>query len=90
MRWFESDRQKYVTRATAWVVPAPGRCVQCGVCSFNCPMAIDVRRYVWRATPVEDGRCLTCGECVKRCPRGVLRFLPMLDTTGARRATSLD
>ena len=75
--WFESDREKYVTLATAWVLPEPRRCVQCGVCSFNCPMAIDVRRHVWCNEPVVDSRCLTCGECVKRCPRGLLRFEPI-------------
>lgn len=48
--------------------------MQCGMCSFHCPMEIDVRRHVWRSEPVTDSRCLTCGECVKRCPRGLLRF----------------
>jgi ferredoxin len=75
--WFEADKAKYVTLATAWVVPAARRCVQCGICSFNCPMEIDVRGHVWRDEPVSDGRCLTCGECVKRCPRGLLRFAPI-------------
>jgi ferredoxin len=77
MGWLDADREKYATLATAWVLPAAGRCVQCGVCSFNCPMAIDVRGHVWRGEPVHDGRCLTCGECVKRCPRGLLRFEPL-------------
>jgi len=72
--WFATDRAKYRDLATAWVVPAAERCVQCGVCSFNCPMGIDVRRYVWREEPVRDSRCLTCGQCVERCPRGLLRF----------------
>ncbi len=60
--------------AVGHVVPVPSRCVQCGICSFNCPIAIDVRRHAWLGTHVEDSRCLTCGECVRRCPRGVLRF----------------
>jgi len=74
LRWFESDREKHEALATAWVMPEPTRCVQCGICSFNCPMAVDVRRRVWRGEPVMDSHCLTCGECVKRCPRGVFRF----------------
>lgn len=74
MDWFKSDKAKYRTLATAWVVCEPSRCVQCGVCTFSCPMGIDVRRHVWRSEPVKDSRCLTCGECVKRCPRGLLRF----------------
>ena len=77
MGWFESDRAKYAALATAWVVPAPGRCVQCGMCSFNCPMGIDVRRHVWRDEPVRDSHCLTCAQCVERCPRGLLRFEPI-------------
>jgi ferredoxin len=74
--WFTSERARNEERATAWVVPEPSRCVQCGICSFCCPVGIDVRRHVWRSEPVKDSRCLTCGECVKRCPRGLLRFAP--------------
>jgi heterodisulfide reductase subunit C len=48
--------------------------VQCGICSFNCPIGIDVRRHARRGEPVKDSHCLTCGECVARCPRGVLCF----------------
>jgi ferredoxin len=72
--WFKSDRAEHEALATAWVVPEPTRCVQCGVCSFNCPMAIDVRRHVWLEEPVKDSHCLTCGQCVQRCPRRLLRF----------------
>lgn len=56
------------------VVPDSARCVQCGICSYNCPVGIDVRAYVWRGESVVHSECLTCGECVARCPRGVLRF----------------
>ena len=56
------------------VVPDPARCVQCGICSYNCPIDIDVRAHVWRGESITHGDCLTCGECVARCPRGVLRF----------------
>jgi heterodisulfide reductase subunit C len=56
------------------VVPDAARCVQCGICSYNCPIGIDVRAHAWRGKPVNSSYCLTCGECVKRCPRGVLCF----------------
>ena len=59
---------------TGQVVPDPARCVQCGICSFYCPIEIDVRRHAWRGEPVKASQCLTCGECIERCPRGVLRF----------------
>lgn len=77
MGLFSADRAKHARLSAEWVVPEPSRCVQCGVCSFNCPMGIDVRRHVWRAEPVSDAACIACGECVKRCPRGLLRFQPM-------------
>jgi len=70
------DREKRRRQAltVAWVVPEPASCVQCGICSFNCPMGIDIRAYAWRGEPVRDSRCITCGECISRCPRGVLYF----------------
>jgi heterodisulfide reductase subunit C len=60
--------------AEAQVVPDASRCVQCGICSHNCPMGIDVRGHARRGRPIHDSRCLTCSECVNRCPRGVLTF----------------
>jgi heterodisulfide reductase subunit A-like polyferredoxin len=69
-----STKADNVTLETVWVVPESSRCVQCGICSFHCPMSIDVRRHVWRGEPVKDCHCLTCGECVRRCPRGLLRL----------------
>ncbi len=68
----ESTRHKALVQGQ--VVPETARCVQCGICSFHCPIDIDVRRHAWLGVPVKDSHCLTCGECVRRCPRGVLRF----------------
>jgi heterodisulfide reductase subunit C len=71
---FRKDRQRQETLFAGQVVPEAGRCVQCGICTFHCPISIDVRRHAWEGVPVKDSHCLTCGECVARCPRGVLRF----------------
>ena len=71
---FKRDVNKHTVLASAYVVPDPARCVQCGICSYNCPIGIDVRAHAWRGEPVKHTQCLTCGECVARCPRGVLRF----------------
>ena len=71
---FASRRQAL---SVAQVVPEAARCVQCGICSYNCPIGIDVRAHAWRGQPVNSSYCLTCGECVKRCPRGVLSFEPL-------------
>jgi len=68
----ESNRQEAL--ATGFVVPDPARCVQCGICSYNCPIGIDVRSFAWQGEPIHNSQCLTCGECITRCPRGVLRF----------------
>jgi heterodisulfide reductase subunit C len=73
---------RYAVLAEGQVVPDAARCVQCGICSYNCPINIDVRAYAWRGWPIHDGHCLTCGQCVARCPRGVLRFerIDLLDS----------
>lgn len=75
--WLKSDAERQRRLASAIVVTERGRCVQCGICSFNCPVGIDVRRHAWRDEPVVDAACITCGECVRRCPRGLLRFQPL-------------
>ncbi len=73
-KFLNTDRRHHEVLASAYVVPESSRCVQCGICSYNCPLGIDVRRHAWLEEPVRDRRCLTCGECIARCPRGVLRF----------------
>jgi heterodisulfide reductase subunit C len=72
--FFKPDSTRRRALVEGQVVPDPARCVQCGICSFNCPIEIDVRRHAWAGKPVVDSHCLTCGECIARCPRGVLRF----------------
>lgn len=56
------------------VVPDATRCVQCGVCGYNCPVGIPVRDYAHRGLPVDDPTCITCGQCIQVCPRGTLRW----------------
>lgn len=72
--FFRRDANKHTVLAAGQVVPDADRCVQCGICTYNCPIGIDVRSHAWRGEPVKHSQCLTCGECVARCPRGVLRF----------------
>ena len=50
------------------------RCVQCGICGFNCPAGIQVREYARDGRTVDDPRCVGCGLCIAKCPRGTLRF----------------
>lgn len=78
------DLLKRRAMVSARVVADQARCVECGICSYNCPLGIDVRSHVRRGLPVSDSYCLTCGECVARCPRGTLRFEESaVFTTGA-------
>jgi ferredoxin len=72
--FFRTETTRRTILVAGQVVPDSARCVQCGICSFNCPIGIDVRAHAWRGEAVSNSRCLTCGECVARCPRGVLRF----------------
>lgn len=71
---FGASSTRRAVLASGHVVPDSTRCVQCGICSYNCPIEIDVRAYAWRGESIIRSECLTCGECVARCPRGVLRF----------------
>lgn len=69
-----SESHRLRTLITGHVVPEQEKCIQCGICSFSCPIGIDVRLYAWMGKDVEDPHCLTCGECIEHCPRSVLHF----------------
>jgi NAD-dependent dihydropyrimidine dehydrogenase PreA subunit len=68
------DQARARLLACGIVMAEPGRCVQCGICVFSCPMGIDVRAFAREGRPVADPRCILCGSCVARCPRGTLAF----------------
>ncbi|MFQ5399381.1 MAG: 4Fe-4S dicluster domain-containing protein [Anaerolineae bacterium] len=73
----EMDEEKlYEARTTELgrVASDQGRCVQCGICSYNCPIGISVRDYARQGLPVIDPGCITCGQCIDVCPRGTLRW----------------
>jgi len=56
------------------VVADASRCVQCGICGYNCPVGIHVRDYARQGLAVTDPSCISCGNCVNMCPRGTLRW----------------
>ena len=79
----DNDSRPVSTLAT----PPPGmrqvtadasRCVQCGICGYNCPVGIEVREYARRGENVTDSRCISCGACVEKCPRGTLKWGPAI------------
>lgn len=71
---FQRETGRHARMVQTQLVLNGMRCVQCGICSFNCPIGIDVRRHAWLSSPISNSRCLSCGECITRCPRGVIRF----------------
>lgn len=42
----------------------PKACVNCGVCTKNCPMDIEVHK----AEKITSGECIACARCVDVCP----------------------
>jgi len=79
----------------SFVVPDATRCVQCGVCGYNCPVGIPVRDYAHRGRIVDDPACVQCGQCIEACPRGTLRWGrlgppqgPLLSAQAGERAAS--
>lgn len=69
-----TDLDRVRLLAGGMVVAEPGRCVQCGLCSYNCPMGVDTRSFARAGAAITDPGCILCGSCVARCPRGTLRF----------------
>ncbi len=69
-----NEEEVPVVLAGTCVTPDATRCVQCGICSYNCPVGIDVRAYAFRGLPVKDSTCIACGICIERCPRNTLQF----------------
>lgn len=68
------DAERVRLLARGLVVAESGRCVECGLCAYNCPMGVDTRRYARAGLPVTDAACILCGSCVAHCPRGTLRL----------------
>ena len=62
LKLFKGESTMRTALATGHVVPDPARCVQCGICTYNCPIGIDVRAHAWRGEAVTRSECLTCGE----------------------------
>jgi polyferredoxin len=51
----------------------PVLCHECGTCTHNCPMSLDVQTMVHRGD-MEDDECILCGTCVDGCPNSALHF----------------
>ena len=62
-----------------------GRCIQCGICGYNCPVGIPVRDYARQGLAVDDASCIKCGNCVAVCPRGTLSVGDPLTVNGSKK-----
>ena len=40
-------------------------CIDCGICTKNCPMNIDISKY----EDITDPNCIHCLKCIKFCPK---------------------
>lgn len=47
------------------------KCVDCGVCTKNCPMSLPVAAMV-RQNRLRNSECILCGACVDGCKKGAL------------------
>ena len=70
----ERPNPRAVAAPDSVVIPDPIRCVQCGVCGYNCPVGIPVRDYARQGKIVDCPECIQCGQCIEACPRGTLRW----------------
>jgi ferredoxin-type protein NapH len=51
----------------------PDACIECGRCTRDCPMSVEVQAEVPFGR-VRDSECILCGTCVDNCPEGVLSY----------------
>jgi ferredoxin-type protein NapH len=52
---------------------APERCRECGTCTKDCPMSLDVRAMV-ASSHMENAECILCGTCVDNCKQGAIHY----------------
>jgi ferredoxin-type protein NapH len=66
-----------IRNSTHWpslqLVANKEKCVNCKVCSKNCPMSIDVNTMVQQEN-MENPECILCGSCIEHCPRKVIEY----------------
>lgn len=48
-------------------------CRECGTCTGECPMSIDVQAMVASGS-MEHPECVLCGSCADACPSSVIRY----------------
>jgi len=51
----------------------PSKCIDCQICTRDCPMSLDVNGMV-RSGDMENSECILCGKCVDGCPKDVIHY----------------
>ena len=51
----------------------PEKCVQCGLCSRNCPMSLDVAKMVQTGS-LQNSECIFCGGCADFCKKQAIKL----------------
>ena len=49
------------------------KCIDCGLCTTECTMSLDVNQMV-RQERMEHSECVLCGNCVDVCPKDAIRY----------------
>ena len=49
------------------------KCIDCGLCTAQCTMSLDVNRMV-KDNRMEHSECVLCGNCVDVCPKDALHL----------------
>lgn len=49
------------------------KCVQCKLCSKNCPMSLSVNEMV-SDNLMKNNECILCGNCIDSCPNKVIHY----------------
>lgn len=50
------------------IKPNGTKCIECGKCSKNCPMDVDVMSFISKGESVTSSECILCGACKPICP----------------------
>jgi polyferredoxin len=49
------------------------KCVQCGLCSKNCPMSLDMAKMLQNGR-LQNSECIFCAECADHCKKEAIRL----------------
>jgi polyferredoxin len=96
LAWFLRDNRafcKYLCPVVAFMKPTSSvsivrigakndKCTHCRRCAQNCPMDIEVMRYVNEGKRVLSTECILCLTCTSVCPKEVLGVTMGLDLPG--------